>query len=92
MPTEQEEPFRDFMIVLRPEASIEEINTIVYHAMLDPVELERKAFAAFAYAREHLTNTRKVDRMLSDVAAYRRGDRGYSVSSDTSQTALKPMH
>ena len=60
------------MIVLRPQASIEEINTVVYQALKDPAELQRKAMAGFAYAREWLTNTRKVDRMLSDVRAYRR--------------------
>lgn len=60
------------MIVLRPEASIEEVNTIIYQALQDPAELQRKAMAGFAYAREWLTNTRKVDRMLSDVRAYRR--------------------
>lgn len=72
VPTEQEEAFRNFVIVLRPEASMEEINAIVYRAMMDPEELQMKALAAFAYAREHLTNTRKVDRMLSDVELYRR--------------------
>lgn len=77
VPTEQEEAFRDFMIVLRPQASIEEINTILYEALQDPVELQRKAMAAIAYAREWLTNTRKVDRMLSDVQAYRRVGRLY---------------
>jgi hypothetical protein len=72
VPTEQEAAFRDFMIVLRPEASIEEINTVLYNALQDPAELQRKAMAGFAYAREWLTNTRKVDRMLLDVQAYRR--------------------
>lgn len=67
------------MIVLRPHAPIGEINEIIRNALLDPVELQRKALAGFAYAREHLTNTRKIDRMLSDVERYRRGVRGYSV-------------
>lgn len=37
-----------------------------------------KALAAFAYAREHLTNLRKVDRMLDDIQRYRDGRRGYN--------------
>ena len=71
MPTEHEEAFRDFMIVLRPEASIQEVNTIIHEALQDPLELQRKALAGFAYAREFLTNTRKIDRVISDVQAYR---------------------
>lgn len=59
------------MIVLTPQASIHEINTIVYEALQDPLELQRKALAGFMYAREFLTNTRKVDRILSDVQAYK---------------------
>lgn len=69
------------MIVLRPQASIEEINAILYEALQDPIELQRKAMAAFAYAREGLTNTRKVDRMLSDVQAYRRVSTSHLSSS-----------
>lgn len=72
VPTEQEAAFRDFMIVLRPEASIDEINEIIYNALMDPLELQRKALAAFAYAREYLTNMRKVDIMISDVEKYKK--------------------
>jgi hypothetical protein len=71
VPTEHEAAFRDFMIVLRPKAHIEEINTIIYEALQDPLELQRKALAAFLYAREFLTNTRKVDRMIDDAEAYK---------------------
>lgn len=71
VPTEQEPNLRDFMIVLRPQASFEEINTIIYRALEDPLELQRKALAAFAYAREYLTNTRKVDNVIRDVIAYK---------------------
>jgi hypothetical protein len=71
VPTEQEEAFRDFMIVLRPQASIYEINTIIYQALQDPSELQRKALAGFTYAREFLTNTRKIDRVVQDVSAYK---------------------
>ncbi|CAD6581519.1 MAG: hypothetical protein CYPHOPRED_001599 [Cyphobasidiales sp. Tagirdzhanova-0007] len=82
LPTEQEEAFRNFMIPLRANAPIEEINEIVSRALLDPAELQRKALAAFAYAREHLTNVRKVDRMLHDIQSYRDGKRGALVRRD----------
>lgn len=60
------------MIVLRPQASIQEVNTVIYKALQDPVELQRKALAGFAYAREYLTNTRKIDRLILDVQAYKK--------------------
>ena len=89
VPTEQEEAFRNFMIPLRANAPIEEINEIVSRALLDPAELQRKALAAFAYAREHLTNVRKVDRMLHDIQSYRDGKRGYSFAHGLSLSCRK---
>lgn len=92
VPSEHEEAFRDFMIVLRPQASIHEINTIIYAALQDPQELQRKALAGFAYAREFLTNTRKVDRILRDVEAYKKvSDNMYLLNvADAYSTALGP--
>ena len=70
VPTEHEPAFRNFVIPMPSEAGIDDINAILYRALLDPEELQRKALAAFAYARQHLTNTRKVDRMIRDVVRY----------------------
>ena len=89
VPTEQEEAFRNFMIPLRTDASIEEINRVIYDALLDPFELQRKALEAFAYAREYLTNSRKVDRILHDMEMYREGERGYSFAMPLSLSCRK---
>lgn len=57
------------------------INTVLAAALADEVELKRKAMLGFAYARAHLTNTRKVEGMLRLWRGYLDGQRGYDFPS-----------
>lgn len=56
----------------------QEINAAINTALASPQTLQRKALLGFAYAREHLTNVYKVDRViLGLVDDYEKGQRGY---------------
>ncbi|CDZ97915.1 hypothetical protein [Phaffia rhodozyma] len=78
LPTEMEDELSEFMVVLQPYWSIEQINQVVAKALANPAELQRKALAGFMFAREHLTNLRKVDKAMElFVGGYERGERGY---------------
>ncbi|CDZ97942.1 hypothetical protein [Phaffia rhodozyma] len=76
-PTDKEEDICEFMIELKQDWSIEHINRVLKDALQDEEELQRKAMLGFAFARTHLTNTRKVDGMLRLWDGHNRGWRGY---------------
>lgn len=60
--------------------SPQQINDAISTALESPAELQHKALKAFAYARTHLTNLRKVDKAVMPhgfAGDYARGERGY---------------
>ena len=77
LPTEHEEALSKFTIVLKPTWSIERIHEELQKYLDRPEKLHQMAMDAFAYARGHLTTTKKVSDMLEMVDAHKQGSRGY---------------
>ncbi|KAL7425098.1 hypothetical protein Q5752_000786 [Cryptotrichosporon argae] len=77
LPTEHEEALSAFVIELKPSWNALRIVAELERHLAEPERLEQMAMDAFAYARQHLTTTRKIDGMLDLVDQYRAGIRGY---------------
>jgi hypothetical protein len=57
---------------------MQQINEAITTALASPQTLQKKALLGFAFARQHLTNTYKTDRVvLGLVDDYSKGQRGY---------------
>ncbi|KAG0142774.1 hypothetical protein CROQUDRAFT_49780 [Cronartium quercuum f. sp. fusiforme G11] len=57
--------------------NIETINAKISAALVDEHELQRKASACLAYARQYLTGIKELDLLIDLSQRYRKGQRGY---------------
>lgn len=77
LPTEREESLSDFLIILDPSWTFEQIERHIGTFLAEPERLEQMAMDAFAFARRELTTTNKIDNVLRMAHNYRNGIRGY---------------
>ncbi|KAG0150013.1 hypothetical protein CROQUDRAFT_39100 [Cronartium quercuum f. sp. fusiforme G11] len=77
LPADHDQILKNNIIQLELNATIEEIDQVIKHALLDEKELQRKAVTLLRYARQHLTSTRELDLIIEIAERYRSGERGY---------------
>ncbi|KAJ3403439.1 hypothetical protein CcCBS67573_g06582 [Chytriomyces confervae] len=77
IPLEMEEMFRNVVIPLRADMSVQEINQVLQEYLQDKERLAWMAVEAFKRARMHWTCRNKVDRLLEAAERVVRGERGY---------------
>eukprot|EP00276_Gloeochaete_wittrockiana_P002406 CAMPEP_0184671896 /NCGR_PEP_ID=MMETSP0308-20130426/85777_1 /TAXON_ID=38269 /ORGANISM="Gloeochaete witrockiana, Strain SAG 46.84" /LENGTH=522 /DNA_ID=CAMNT_0027119117 /DNA_START=107 /DNA_END=1675 /DNA_ORIENTATION=+ len=77
LPYELEEELRDVVIQLHVNDTDDVIERKLFEALLDPVELRRKASKAMAIAHRQFTCHSKIERLLRYADEYNSGFRGY---------------
>lgn len=78
VPSEHEEDIGELVIQLDSSMTFPDIEAVIKTYLDRPALLEEMAIKAYAWARHHFTNARKIEGVVRLSDEYRKGRRGYS--------------